>query len=221
LDKQNKIKMIDTASLVKSALSLAKHGTSGYFTQDQMNDNIALAQKDILKLYGSLFERTRVISDDVKHLITNRDLTTTGALPADYFMLVRVSNKTRSTPVYPIDVSQVDTIQDNYIRRPENSGQSYYYTEATGLSFLAPSDDDILSIAYMREPVVGTVLYSYNEDDGDYVTISTSAPLDWPDSVYNLFLYKLLDRMGFEQKDQLQIEYANKGFSEELVKLAE
>src|SRR6478609_5092369 len=158
--------LIDTANLVNTALQFARQGTSGYYSEDQMNKNISAVEDDVIKIYTSVFEATRIVSNDISNLIKHVQLDATGSFPSDYEYITFLENKSSGrSSVFPILHHQVNEIKDNYVRKPENSGQSYYYLEDGKVVVLKPKPSDKIEMHYISKPKYGSVKYSYSDGD--------------------------------------------------------
>lgn len=206
--------MISVVRLYNTIMQSAKTGTSGYQTVDKFNDDLAAVQTDILTTFRPGYESNQMVRDLLGPFVKSVAAATT--LPPDYFSFI--SAVIGGNPSYPISNNEVGLYTTSPVRSPAKSGQSYHYFVNGAVQFLT-SGSLLGTMTYMRHPdrayVTETIV---STDDSDYSTIIVGSDLEWPESAFNLFYYKMLERLGVEMKEALLMEYARFGIQSEIVK---
>lgn len=207
--------MIDTIKLKQSVDQLAKAGTSGYQSVDEFNNDVRLVQQSVLTMFSEMYEREEVISDALAPFVLNIPISNTKPLDYHRFVAAEINGK----EVYPISANKVSMTKTSPIRKPDVSGQSYYYFEDNQVKFLYPTVFTG-TMTYIRQPKESVLEVVYAEDSyTDYEEYTVAQNLEWPEFTENLFLFLLLERLGISQKDNLVIEYSKLGLQYEAAKL--
>lgn len=211
--------MISIIKLYNSSLDIIRGGTTGQIDTQRFVNVANEVQISLQRLFVDVFEENQAVKDAlINHIVTK--LTTTnnlGVLPleANYVRFLSVI-KANDKPAYPINVNEVSTMNDSYIRSPNIAkGRIYFYQNNGYISFLPATIINIL-YNYLKKPtpcaLIGTPISTANSD---YLTFSGAVDLDWPEELFDMFLYSILKKLGFELKDELTTQFAQMNISQE------
>lgn len=214
--------MISVVELYNDTQQLMKSGTSGYTTQSEWNNVLAIVQKEAIEYLFPFFENNTKIQDALGPFVksvASVSVTIAGLTkPDDYAHFSAASID--GYPVYPIK-SNSEAIANNLNIRKPNTLRNlyYYYMEDDKIKFL-PAETHNVAYTYIRQPAVASIiLTATSSDDDDYIEATAGADLEWPSTMFNMLLYMMLDKLGLEQKEQLIMQYANLGIQKEAIKL--
>lgn len=210
-----------TQRLIESVLQTARSQTSGYQSDDEINNNIAMVESELMETLAPLYSINQKVQDLIAPFVTRNANTSVvdGVLtkPADYIQFVRAT--INSKPVYQRNVNEIDIINTSSTRKPKEGGPYYVFFENNEINML-PETVDTATIVYIREPVPGMIEYEYvGDDENDYATISIVREMEWPERAFNLLYYLLLEKFGVENENQLAMEYSQLGINKEVTKL--
>lgn len=213
--------MAFTKLLIESVQQATRSSTSGYQDQDDINRNLEAVDKEITETLFPLY----AINGKVQDLVQNFVKKSTGAVvsgelakPDDYVQ--HISSSYEGKPMYPRNINEIDIIRTSPIRNPKlESGPYFIYFESTKIKYL-PEDISSVDLVYLRRPKAGKIKETYVSDaDRDYVTTDVVKEIEWDDRAFNLFYYHMMEKYGFEQNDQLSIEYSQLGINREITKV--
>lgn len=213
--------MIEIVRLYNTVQQLAKTGTSGYQNQDEFNNDVEAVQDDLMSL-SFIDSASQSLKDIFDPFSVSADLTTDVLeminKPSDYYR--GRTAQINGYPCYPISVNEKDIWNTSPIRKPSVATNIYvYYQEDDKIKFL-PAQTLNVEFSYLRKPNPAIIVLTASSDaEGDYLTASSGGDLEWNSNVFNLFVYKMLERLGMEMKESLSMEYANLGIQKEIAKI--
>lgn len=220
--------MIDVKKLWDRLVALGKSGTSGYFTQDEFNSNLYSVQYAILSLLCDNYENNQKVSDYLVNHIESLSGTTTSTgllfptgfktnLPTYYrgLAMIYVSTTTEYES-YKIRVNEVGMYQRSPIRKANmDKGRTLWYMLEDNIQML-PKVAMEYTLMYCKKPLEAKIGFTTAEDaDNDYLVVNpaTTTDIDFPEGLFNLFVYYMLESMGIEQKENLIQSYAELGIN--------
>lgn len=207
--------MISIIRLWETVQQLAKTETSGYQDQDEFNRDVAAVQSDIMS-YSSIDSASQswidIYGPFSKSAPLSIDNNGVADLPEDYYR--GRTGSIGGKPCYPITVNQ----KDLYISSPIRGSVNVYWLENGNINF-SPAKNASCTFSYLRNPAEATIILTPVEaEDDDYLVPESGADLEWNENVFNLFVYKMLERLGVEMKDNLAREYSMLGIQQEIAK---
>lgn len=213
--------MISVVDLYNSTSQRMKSGTSGFTTQAEWNNILSSVQKELSEYLFTFYESNTQVQDAISFLAKPATATVTSAglsKPSDYIHFI--SATIGGYPVYPIKLNQRAVVNQLSSRKPSTATNKYYYfMEDDKIKFL-PSGTLSVSYTYLRKPAEASIVLTATEDDfNDYLVPSVGVNLEWPPTMFNLILYMMLEKLGFESKDQLTLEFSQLGIQKESIKL--
>lgn len=220
--------MISTAKLWERLESLSKSGTSGYFTQAEFNSNLYSVQYAILSVLCDNYESNQKESDFLRNHLVSYSGTTQASgkalssdidtLLSNYYRCLNVSYVSGGTkyPAYKIALNESDMYRTSPIRKADLSKQRvvYYFTD-NNIQFL-PESSFSFALTYCKKPVDARIAFTTQEtEDNDYLVIDALNTVDiaFPEGLFNLFVYYMLEAMGIEMKESLLTEYSQLGIN--------
>lgn len=217
------MKFISIVRLWKTVNQRARSGTMGFDSGEEFTSKVIDAQTDVFNILVPQWESNENVKSVLSHLVKPVDVSLTAqgtyVLPDEFARFVRAVVGT--VPTIPIGINEVDIIKSSPIRSPALGRTSYVYREGNELKFL-PSVSAPATISYIRYPVDPKItLVPVSNEDDDFLEVSNAqgatVNLEWPDQLFNLFLYLVLEKLGIEMDDQLLVQYANLGISKETI----
>lgn len=228
--------MISTARVIETRNQLAKSGTSGYTTEDEDNADLYAVQYEILGLLCDNYENNQKVSDAlINHVRTLQiDTDITGVITItdsgagasqsdgeygldDYYRTLTVLYD-GLYPTTKINTNEIGMYQTSPIRRFDTAKNRAGYYFADGSINMLPAEAMEVTLIYCRKPTDAIIAYtSESDDDNDYQTIDEADTVDieFPESLFNLFVYKMVERLGISMKEQVLFEYAQLGITKE------
>lgn len=217
---------IDKAKVYNRVNSLAKTGTSGYDDQDEYNGKTYAAELRLVEMLADVYESNTKASDALNWLIKDADITS-GAnglltLPNDYLHLSTIQLKVGAN-LYPTDkirTNELGMVRTSPIRGMNLTKNKIGYYFKQGNIYTLPEQAGIVArTTYISKPVYSTIVLTEASDaDSDFLTVSGGVDFGWPDSLFNIIVYLILEQLGVELKDQWLLEFANYGITIETVK---
>jgi len=205
--------MIDVVKLYNRQNEVSKNGTTGYSDQDDFNDRLYVAQFEIAEILCDNYERNQKVKDALSEHVISADVSVvSGQLtkPTDYLRGFEVWPKASGNifPATEININEVSMYATSYVRKPDLAKkQVYYYFLNNKYNFLPGSSFDA-TLVYCKKPVPATItLTESSTDNSDFLTPTGGTNLAWPENLFNLFLYSMLEKLGMEMKDNLVYEY--------------
>lgn len=216
--------MIGIIKFRESVLQRAKSGTIGYESGPELINVINESQLELATTLSRHIERNQSVKDALTFLVTPGEKSTSaaGLLDIDLNIMIRFMSVISAAGkiAYPINSNEISTINNSAIRKPSvEKGKIFYYQTGAGYSFL-PETVMPIKYLYVRKPKeVKFTLVPVSNADSDYVTVSTTTStlqdLEWPETMFNILLYMVLEKLGMEMKEPILIEYANMGLQKE------
>jgi len=220
--------MIGAKKLWDRLVTLAKSGTSGYFTQDEFNSNLNSVQYAIISLLCDNYENNQKVSDalrrHIKEVVGTTQangkmfVTNTTTNLTDYYrgMSVVYVNVDGEYPSYKINTNEVSMYQTSSIRKANLAkNRTLWYVSDDNIQLL-PKQALGYRHFYCKKPLEAKIGFTTAEDDdNDYLVVdpTTTIDIDFPEGLFNLFVYFMLESMGIEQKENLITEYSQLGIT--------
>lgn len=220
--------MVDNYFVYNRIRDLSKTGTSGYQSLEQYNGDAKQVTNELARVLSNNYEDNGAVADALVHLlktVNNAVVSGGGAvtLPEDYLHLDSMGTVIagEKVPFNKIMRKEVDTIMSSGVRKfnvaKKNLG---YYKDAGGIQLL-PEQSFPLIFRYIRKPA-DPVLSLVLADDGDYEIIDpnpiNTKNFEFGDSVTDLIIYMMLEKLGVQMKEQIVTEYANIGIQRANIK---
>lgn len=221
--------MISTSKLIERVDQLAKAGTSGYSTQDEKNSDIYAVQYEVLGLLCDNYENNQKVSDALINHIIFANITTdsngvvgfgssgSDDTVSDYYRTLSILLGHLGSSQYPttkVNINEIGMYKTSPIRKKvlANNNVGYYFAE--GDIIMLPETEMDICLIYCKKPELAQIVYTASEDDdNDYLVVDEleTIDIDFPENLFNLFAYLLLEKRGIEMKDQLLLELSNLG----------
>lgn len=213
--------MAFTKRLVESFMQTSGTATSGYQDDVDINRNLAMIDNELMETFAPLYSENGKVQDILSAFIEMKEdqTVTNGKLdkPTDYVQYV--DSVYKGKPVYPRNVNEISLIETSPIRIPTLEKGPYFVAFYSDEINYKPKEINKVNLVYIRRPVPGEIKFTpVSTDDSDYNTITVQREIEWPERVFNLFYYHLLEKYGIEKKDELELEYSQLGIQRELVK---
>lgn len=220
--------MISVEKLWTRLSVITKTGTSGYFTDGDFNSNLYSVQYAILSLLCDNYENNQKVSDALKRHIVPLPGTTQANgkmfvtdletnLPNYYrgLSLEFVANS-KEYPSYKIDINEVSMYQTSAIRKPDiTKNRTFWYMVSDNIQLL-PKQALSYNFFYCKKPSEAKIAFTTAEtDENDYLVVdpANSINIDFPEGLFNLFVYYMLEAIGIEQKENLAQSYSELGIT--------
>lgn len=200
----------------------ARTVTSGYQSQDEFNRDINTVQNRIANILCDNYAKDQKIADAlINHMMSATSTTSSiGVIPKpnDFFRIFAIWLNANSTryPMNKIEANEIAPYSTSYIRKPDLATNSagYYYLNGTIQGM--PETQMNVTIVYCKKPVDASItLTADSSADSDYVVPTIGVELQWPQMLFNLFVYMMLEMLGIEQKEQILYEYSQLGIPKE------
>lgn len=207
--------MISVIRLWNTVNQLAKTSTSGYQTEAEFNNDLADVQVALVTMLAPFYSVNQTVKDILRPFTLSASASApSGVLPypTGYFRALTAS--INGYPAYPVSTNEKDVIMTSPIRMASTTtNQYYYYQEDTSIKIL-PAQTLTVNLSYIKYPPAATiVLTPVSTDDNDYLTPTVGTDLAWNEDSFNFILFMMLERLGLEQKDSLNMEFSNLGIS--------
>lgn len=208
-------------------MDLAKTGTSGMDTQDEWNSKANAAQKIIATMLIRVAEINQEASDALSWLkVPSGSLTTdsTGkiTMPTDYlgFDTAELLANDARWPVTKLRSNEIGLARTSPIRKPDlTKNEVSIYFKSGGIYTMPEQAGIILDFLYYKKvPDALITLTPSQDEDGDLVVPTIGTEFGWPESMFNLLVYAILEQLGIELKEQLLLEYSQFGVTREMIK---
>lgn len=219
--------MISTAKIWERINQLAKSGTSGYQNEEEFNNDLYSTQWSVISVLCDNYEKGQKVSDALVNHVVIRDVTTdsfgvvnvseSGSdLPDnDYYRTLAVSLITDELyPAYKININERSMTQRSPIRKMDLAKNRAGYSFGEGSMLMLPEEEMDIRWVYCKKPAVARlVLTTVEAENDDYQVVDEDETInvDFPESLFNIFVYEMLQRLGVELKEQLISSYAEIG----------
>lgn len=220
--------MVDNYFVYNRIRDLSKTGTSGYQSLDQYNRDAKQVSNELARVLSNNYEDNGAVADALVHLLkTSTTETVSGAgvvdLPEDYLHIDSMGTVIYSeqVPFNKIMRKEADSIMSSRVRKFSVAKKHLGYYKDDGGIQLLPKQSYPLEFRYIRKPV-DPVLSLVLADDGDYEILdpigTNTIDFEFGDSVTDLIIYMMLEKLGVQMKEQILTEYANIGIQRANVK---
>lgn len=208
-------------------MDLAKTGTSGQDTQDEWNGKANSAQRILQQALLDTAEINQKSTDALSWLkIPTGSLTTDSSgkiiMPAGYIQMDSmelIANSTRY-PVTKLRTNEIGMTRTSPIRKPNVANNNVYFYFKSGSPYIMPEQAGIVidALYYKIVPDASITLTPVSDDDSDMVVPTVGVDFGWPQSIFNLLVYTILEQLGVELKESMLFEYAQYGITRDMIK---
>lgn len=222
--------MISVEKLWDRLKTLTKTGTSGYFTQDDFNSNLYSVQYAILSLLCDNYENNQKVSDALIEHIKETDIITSlsnGYLSSttliddypDYYRTLALKYVSEGVeyPSKKIAINEEAMYLTSAIRKPNLAkNRTLYQFKQYNVQTMPKSAGNDYILVYCARPADANIAYTTATDaDNDYLVIdpANTNDIQFPEGLFNLFVYYMLESLGIEQKENLAQEYSQLGIA--------
>lgn len=221
--------MISTADLLAYVEQLAKNGTAGYSTEEEKNKAIYSVQYEVLSILCDNYENNQKVSDWLINHVRFDEITTNdnGSLGLDLYGSgsdVGDGSYYRTLSILldgtyicrKVNINSIGAYKTSPIRKPDITKNRALYYFAEGDIFMLPSQSMNVTHYYCKNPDIAKIAYTESEDgDGDYLVVDEleTIDIDFPEGLFNLFAYLMLEKLGIEMKEQLLSQYSQLGLT--------
>lgn len=223
--------MISVEKLWDRLKTLAKTGTAGYFTADDFNSNLYSVQYAILSLLCDNYENNQKVSDALIDHIKETGIITSlvqGYLSSttliddypDYYRtltLKYVDSDDNEWPSKKIAINEEAMYMTSAIRKPNlNKNRTLYAFKQYNIQTMPKSSGNDYILVYCARPADAQIAFTTGQDDdNDYLVIDPAnvRNIQFPEGLFNLFVYFMLESMGIEQRENLAMEYSQLGIN--------
>lgn len=219
--------MISVVKLYNRQNELIKSGTSGYSDQDEFNNRLYTVQNEIIELLCDNYERNQKVKEALSNHVVSDEFTIAGnsfSKPDDYLRGFDLWLKRTDGTIFPateININEVSMYSTSFVRKPSlEREQAYYYLRGDSYYTLPSLDGIEAELVYCKRPDEALIELTISSNQfGDYIVPTAIEDLDWPEQLFNLFLYSMLEKIGVENKEQLYREYGLLGIQVETEKI--
>lgn len=224
--------MISNGRLWETVNQIAKTTTSGYQSEAEWNRDLYSAKWSVLSLLCDNYENNQKVSDALVNHIVVSDETTgpTGVLSIgdagsgsdagdnNYYRTLAVNLLVDGVeyPGVKVNLNERAMTQISPIRRKSLSTNRVGYSFGESSLLMLPEEEMNIRWYYCKKPsITDLVLEIIETDDSDYQEVdeALTTDLEFPESLFNIFVYEMLQRLGVEIKDSLAREYAQLGIN--------
>lgn len=217
--------MISTAKLWERVAVLTKDGTSGYTNADDFNSDLLSVSKMVAAILCSQYQTNVKVSNYLVNHIKKFDTTTPSSgiitLPNDFYrdLAILFSYGSQYIETYEINTNSLGLTRTSPIRKMDDTkGRvGYYYEE--GNIVMEPNKALPVRLVYCKMPIEPNIAFTVvSSADDDYISIDVPNVVDsdFPEGLFNLFVYLLLEARGIEMKENLSLEYSQLGLQRQL-----
>lgn len=221
--------MISVQKLWDRLNALTKSGTSGYFTQEEFNSNLYSVQYTILSLLCDNYENNQKVSDAlINHTVETNLSTVAGGKLFTTSVISQFTTYYRTLALqytisggqYPskkIAVNEIGMYMSSPIRKDNIAkNRTLYYLIGNNIQVLPKTTGLPFIFIYCKKPNDAKIAFTTATDaDNDYLVIDTvnTTDIDFPEGLFNLFVYFMLESMGIEQRENLMQSYSELGIN--------
>lgn len=204
-----------------------KQGTSGQISEGEYNRISSLVEMELFAQFLPFYSINQKVQDALSPFVipvayANTSATGTIPTPADYVQLDTASYKNAQNIEFPVQKMSSFTVaptQRNTVRnRNTANGEIGVYVQNNTLNFI-PKEVMNISYTYIRKPVFAVIeLVPTVTPTEDYLSIGLATTnYEWPESVGPLLFYMMLEKMGYQMREQIFAQYAMFGINREQV----
>lgn len=225
--------MIETFKIWERLNILTKGGTSGYTSEEDFNSDLYSVQFQVLNLLCDNYEKSQKVSDAlINHIITEREISDnigkinvynegTANTPSDgtlskYHRVLSVLyiDESNTYPTTKINTNEKADYLISPIRGVSLAKKRVAYYFADKSLRLLPETALTVDIIYCKKPALAKLkLTQASSSDSDYLTLDVgqTVNIDFPEGLFNLFVFMMLECRGIEQKENLLSQYSQLG----------
>lgn len=194
--------MISVVRLWNTLMQTAKTGTSGYQNADEFNRDLASVQTSAMGLLCPMYAKDTTVQELLSPFVENVSASVTKPVDCFYFLGATING----IAAYPITPVQAPLYVSSPIRNPSTkNAAAYYYLQDNNIVYII-SGALTGTMQYIRTPAAATiVLTPVSIPNRDYLTPTSGAELEWPESAFNLILALMQQKLGIEMKEDLLI----------------
>lgn len=219
--------MINVQNLYDDVSQVLKKNFAGFLNGPDFSNAIKSAELKAFEHFVSYFERSSRIVDALFFFISGKVITANSAgvvtVPADYRHHIRLSRyfvtnnpadggepivKYKKMNYCPSNA--VEDMMADFLKKPDIKKGRFIYTVENGALKIYDPAPIATYLRYIRSPVFGKIAFTPQQTvNGDeYVfDAANSQDLEWPDHVYTLIKYLILEEYGQEVRDKIMAEY--------------
>lgn len=214
--------MISTAKVFQRVSQLLKTGTSGYTSDEEFSSDLVSTKIDIQNLLCDNYEKNQKITDlmnkdgMIKTLVTNTASDGTLSFPEDHYRSFNftVTDADRDLPVIKIGTNERGMYSTSPIRQFSAQKKRYGYYVADSKFHIQPVG--VVPVKFVYAVKIDNPVLELTSDENDFQVVGPgTVDIDLPENLFNLFVYKMLERAGMEQKESLAMEYSQLGINNE------
>ena len=217
--------MISTSRLWERVSVLTKDGTSGYTNADDFNSDLISVTLMVQAMLCDEYQKTNKVSNWLINHIKAVNLTSSSTgqltLPADYYrdLAIYFSYNGQYIETFDLNSNSLGITRTSPIRKmDETKGRVGYYYE-DGTIVMEPNKALSVRLDYCKKAVEPKIAFTVvSSADDDYISIDTDNTVntDFPEGLFNLFVYLLLEARGIEMKESLALEYSQLGLQRQI-----
>lgn len=219
--------MIDKAKVWNRVRNLARTVTTGYDDQEEYNSKTYAAELSLLEMLTDVYEHNTKASDALDWLITDVSLTSDSAgkltLPADYVHLATIQyvGNGAKYPTTKVRTNEVAMYRTSPVRGFSVAKNDIgYYFKASHIYTIPEQAAINVVLTYIKKPTFSSiVLTEVSTGTEDYLSLTGGVDFGWPEQLFNLIVYLILEQLGVELKEEWLLEFAAYGITREVVKV--
>ncbi len=217
--------MISTSKLWERVSVLTKDGTSGYTNADDFNSDLLSVTLMVQAMLCDEYQKNNKVSNWLINHIKSAELTSSSTgvldLPEDYYrdLAIYFNYNDQFIETFDLNSNSLGMTRSSPIRRMDDTkGRVGYYYE-DGSIVLEPNKELVVKLEYCKKAVEPKIAFTVvSSADDDYISIDTANTVDtdFPEGLFNLFVYLLLEARGVEMKENLSVEYSQLGLQRQI-----
>lgn len=216
--------MISTKVVWDRINVLSKNGTSGYQTEDEFNSDLNAVQLELATMLLPLYEKNQQVSDALSPFITYEDKTAsvTGEITKNenYLGLATIwlFRNNAYYPTHKLALNEVSVTRTSPIRMPSVAKNEACYYFVNDKIVMLPEQNLTVRVFYLKQPDTASIeLIPVSDEDRDYMTVGDVVDLKWPQSMFNMIVYMMLEKLGLEMKESLLLEMSQLGIQKNMI----
>jgi len=206
---------------------LTKDGTSGYTTEDEFNSDLYAVRYQILSTLCDNYQNNNKTSNWLINHIKTASITTLANgvlyLPNNYYrdLAILYPQGGVDHETYDLNTNSIGLTMSSPIRKMDVAKNRIGYAYNDGGLVIYPNQIGItVKLIYCKQPDEAKIAFNTaSTGEDDYITIdnTNTDDLDFPEGLFNLFVYSMLEYRGIQLKDELTQEYSQLGLNREIV----
>ncbi len=219
--------MIDKAKVWHRVKDLARTVTTGYDNQDEYNSKTYAAELALLEMLVDVYEQNTKASDALDWLIAESQLSTNSdgriILPPDYVHTASVQLVVSGDkyPASKVRTNEVAMYRTSPVRGFDVGKNDIGYYFKLGNLYTLPEQSGIdILLTYIKKPVFSSVVLTViSTPTEDYLDLTGGVDFGWPEQLFNIIVYLILEQLGVELKEQWLLEFSAYGITREMIKV--